>query len=70
MSEPKSGASPVSLVITAAVAGIGLVAARGGFEHFSTIDIAQALGGALAFGLVFFGGIHLLLKRWDRYRGR
>lgn len=64
----KSGAAPVTVITSAVAAGIGLVYARGGFDKLGFVNALLSIAGALAFCLVFFGGIHYLLKRWDRWR--
>lgn len=66
---PKSGGRWGDLVAL----GIGATAIaywRFAPEDMPTLDGLMAIGGALAFSVLFFGGIHLLLKRWDGWRGR
>lgn len=57
-----------AVLITAAIIGVGLVFARGGFNDFSFADSVLVVVGGLAFAAVYFGAIHLLLKQWDRLR--
>lgn len=39
-------------------------------DGMSAMDGLLIVVGAWTFSILYFGGIHLLLKRWDRWRGR
>jgi fumarate reductase subunit D len=70
MSVPQNGPAPVKILVTAVVAGFGLLLARGSFNDRSLADIASAIGIAVVVSMVLFGGLYLLWNRWDRWRGR
>lgn len=57
-----------AVILTAVMSGLGLLYARGAFDQFTLLESAGIVAGGLGFAFVYFGGIYLLLKQWDRWR--
>lgn len=58
--------SPATILITAAIVGVGLVFARGGFAQFSGWEVPLIIGAGLAAAAALVGVGYLIGRGWDR----